>query len=241
MSHPAALPHDPIEEIDSDLFMVRGSVMLNRLLRLTRNMAIVRHGGELTLINPVRLSEKELERLNALGTVRHLIRTGAFHGLDDPFYVDRYRPEVWCQAGGKTYPGPPIDHELAEDGPLPFPDARLFCFRTTRQPECMVAIERGTGILLPCDAIQHYGDYSNCNLPTRLLMPWIGFPRTTLLGPFWLKLMSPEGGDLRDEFARLLAKDFQYDRLLSAHGTLLGQGAKAAVRTAILKVFPDLG
>ena len=43
MSHGPALPHDPIEEILPDVFMVRGTIQMNALMRITRNMAIVRH------------------------------------------------------------------------------------------------------------------------------------------------------------------------------------------------------
>ncbi len=66
-------------------------------------------------------------------------------------------------------------------------------------------------------------------------MPWVGFPKTTLLGPIWLALMTPEGGSLESEFERLLRLDF--DRLLSAHGSLLASGAKQAVARAVERAF----
>ena len=71
------------------------------------------------------------------------------------------------------------------------------------------------------------------------MMPFIGFPKTTIIGPFWMKLMTREGTNLRDEFERLLELDF--DSLLSAHGTLLKTGARDAVRRAVAKAFPDQG
>ena len=43
---PPFYPHDSIEEIISDVFMVRGTIRMNALMRITRNMAIVRHEGE---------------------------------------------------------------------------------------------------------------------------------------------------------------------------------------------------
>jgi len=92
------------------------------------------------------------------------------------------------------------------------------------------------GLLLTCDAIQHYGDYSNNNLPARLIMPFIGFPKTTVIGPFWLKLVTPQGSTLRDEFIRLL--DLDFDSLCSAHGTLLKTDAHEAVRRAVARTFP---
>lgn len=56
---------------------------------MNRNMVIVKSGDELALINPVRLSDAALSQLDALGNVRHVLRLGDFHGLDDRFYVDR--------------------------------------------------------------------------------------------------------------------------------------------------------
>ncbi|MHC4507073.1 MAG: hypothetical protein ACYTFI_27640, partial [Planctomycetota bacterium] len=84
--------------------------------------------------------------------------------------------------------------------------------------------------------IQHYGDYRHNSLLARLVMPFIGFPRTTIVGPVWLKLMTPEGGSLESEFRRLLGLDF--DTLLSAHGSLLRGGAHAAVERAVDRAFP---
>ena len=50
-------------------------------------------------------------------------------------------------------------------------------------------------------------------------------------------MMTPEGGSLKSEFERLLTLDF--DRLLSAHGSLLTAGAKDSVAMAVRKAFPD--
>ena len=235
MSAAPVYPHDPIEQIADDVFMARGSINMNRIIRITRNMAIVRHGDELTLIDPIRLNDTELGRLESLGEVKHVMRLGAFHGVDDPYYVERYRPTFWCQEGGTAYPEPPVDRPLSEGGELPFDNASLFCFRKTKNPECALLLHTGGGLLVTCDAIQHYGDYSNNNLPARLMMPFIGFPKKTIIGPIWLKFMTPEGESLKDEFERLLTLDF--DSLFSAHGTFLKSGAHAAVRRAFEETF----
>jgi len=42
MAYAPAYPHDPIEPIAEDVFMVRGSIRMNALVRITRNMAIIR-------------------------------------------------------------------------------------------------------------------------------------------------------------------------------------------------------
>jgi hypothetical protein len=237
MPHPPATPHDPIEEIATDLFMVRGSVRMNALMHITRNMAIVRHQGELSLVNPIRLDEEGERRLLALGDIERILRLGPMHGLDDPYYVERFGAELWAQGESQTYPEPKIDRKLAPDLPLPFPDAELFAFEGTRQPESALLIRRDPGILLTCDSIQHYGDYRHNSLLARIVMPFIGFPKTTVVGPIWLKMMTPAGGSLKQEFERLLTLDF--DRLLSAHGSLLSSGAKDSVTAAVRKAFPD--
>jgi hypothetical protein len=187
MPHPPAYPHDPIEEIATDLFMVRGSIRMNALMRITRNMAIIRHQGELSLVNPIRLDEEGERQLLALGDIKRILRLGPMHGLDDPYYVERFRAEFWAQGKSEIYPEPKIEQKLATDRPLPFPDA--------------------------------------------------GFPQTTVVGPIWLKIMTPEGGSLKRDFESLLTLDF--DRLLSAHGSLLSAGAKDSVAMAVRKAFPD--
>ncbi len=237
MPYAPVYPHDPIQEIAADLFMVRGSVRMNALMRITRNMAIVRHQGELSLVNPIRLDEAGERQLRGLGDVKRILRLGPLHGLDDPYYVDRFGAEFWAQAESETYPEPKIEQKLAADRSLPFPDAELFAFESTKQPESALLIRREPGILLTCDAIQHYGDYRHNTLLARLALPLVGFPKTTLVGPIWLKIMTPEGGSLKNEFERLLTLDF--DRLLSAHGSLLRSGAKEAVAAAVRKAFPD--
>ncbi len=237
MAYPPIYPHDPIEEIAPDIFLVRGAINLNPILRITRNMVIVRHEGDLTLVNPIRLNEASEAELNTMGTVKHVLRSGPLHGVDDPYYVDTYKAEFWTRPGGTAYTEPAIDHELSEGGPLPFPNAELFCFDGTVQPEAALLFRTGKGLLATCDSIQHYGDYKHNNLPARLLMPFIGFPKTTIIGPIWVKIMTPEGATLKPEFERLLSLEF--DALISAHGSFLQTGAKAAVRKAFDKVYGD--
>ena len=102
-------------------------------------------------------------------------------------------------------------------------------FNGTTQPEAALLVHDPPGILVTCDAVQHYGDYSHNNFMARLAMPFIGFPRTTVLGPFWLKMMTPAGGSLRGEFHRLL--ELEFDALIAAHGTYLA-GRRQGRRTA---------
>ncbi|NKB34402.1 MAG: hypothetical protein GKR91_15025 [Pseudomonadales bacterium] len=230
-------PHGDIEEIGTDAYMVRGSIKLNAFMRITRNMGIIREGDELTLINPIRLNRKTEENLRSLGEVKNLVRLGAFHGVDDPYYADNFKAQFWCQQGGTTYTEPLVDIEIGMGGLTPVHECEFFQFQGTAQPECALLLKRDGGILFTCDAIQHYGDYSYNNWLARIVMPRIGFPKTTIVGPIWLKIMTPEGGSLESEFRRLLQLEFS--SLLSAHGTFLTQGAHTAVETAVSKAFPS--
>ncbi len=228
-------PHGAIEEIADNVFMVRGSIKMNAFVRITRNMGIVREGSELTLIDPIRLNSKGEAQLKSLGSISNVIRLGCFHGVDDPYYIDNFKAQFWCQRGGTTYTEPPIDVELGAGSVLPFSGGEIFEFAGTVQPECALLVKKQRGILFTCDAIQNYGDYSFNNLVAKLMLPRIGFPKTTIVGPFWLKAMTPEGGSLESEFRRLL--ELKFDKLLSAHGTLIESAAHAAVESAVNNAY----
>ena len=236
MAHPPACPHDPIEEIARDLYMVRGSFPLNSMMSICRNMAIVRHEGELTLVDPLRLDADEERQLEKLGEVKRLLRLGPMHGIDDPYYLERHGAELWAPGASELHPEPKPDRIFTATTPLPFPDAELFCFEKTLQREAALLVRReGGNVLLTCDGIQHYGDYRYCSLLARMMMPWIGFPKTTIVGPRWLQMFTPPGASLEADFRRLLELDF--DHLLSAHGSFLRGGAHAAVERAVEKAF----
>lgn len=235
MPYLRAYPHDPIEELIPDVFMVRGTFPMGRLLRISRNMAIVRHQGELTLVNPIRLSAAGEAQLRDLGEVRRLLRLGPFHGCDDAYYVDTFSVELWATGRSRTYPHPEPSRIVGPDDALPFPKAQLVSLPHTKQPESVLLIRREGGLLLTCDSIQSYGDYRHNNLPARLMMPFIGFPKRTLVGPMWLKFMTPEGGSLEGDFRALL--DLEFERLLSAHGAPVLEGARDAVADAVDRAF----
>ena len=57
--HPKALPHGELKEVFKDVFFLTGTVAMPGPLPITfsRNMTVVREGGNLTLINSIRLGE----------------------------------------------------------------------------------------------------------------------------------------------------------------------------------------
>jgi len=238
MAYPEALPHDLPQELAPDLYVVAGCVKPAPIVRFTRNMVIVREGDELTLINPVRMDDAGLAALEALGTVAHILRLGPLHGMDDQFYCDRYAVQFWSFPDGTSYTSPNLDHALAENGPLPFENARLLAFKHMKETEGAILLERSPNILITCDAIQSYSTAPHTphtNWFSRLMMPFIGFPRKTLIGPVWIKLLVTDKVGIESEFRRLL--DWEFDQLIAAHGTFLPQGAHDEVRQAFDTMF----
>ena len=208
---------------------------MGRGMRISRNMTLLRHNGELTAINAVRLSRAGEEQMENLGKLKHLIRLGNFHGLDDRYYVDRFGTKFWCQAESRHYSDPPPDQLLHEGVSLPVPDVRLFFFEHTRRPESALLVNRDGGILITCDSLQHWGDRRYCSIVVRLMLPFIGFRHRTLIGPLWLKYMTPSGASLEGEFKRLLELPFAH--LVNAHGSLLRESAHAAATAAVQRAF----
>lgn len=233
--YPPPCPHEPLREIGTDLYLAPGSFHLAPLMKISRNMVIIRDGEDLTLVNSIRLSPEGEAELEALGTVRHVMRLGCFHGVDDPYTVARFGAQFWCQANSNRHPKPAPDHLLTEDGPLPIEWTGLFEFRETRKPECALLIRRGSGTLITCDGLQHYSDFSRHSFVAKIAMPLLGFRKTVMIGPLWMKALTKKDGSLRPDFERLL--ELEFDALVSAHGTPLMRGAHEAARQAVAHVY----
>lgn len=238
MNYRAVTPHDQPKQIAEDLFVVHGCIDSYGMVYFTRNMAVVRDQGELTLINPVRMGDEGLASLEALGKVAHVLRLGGMHGADDPFYVDRYDAQFWAFEGGKEYTTPDITRPLSDGGELPFSNAKMFAFSHLKEPEGAILLERSGNVLLTCDAIQSYTTAPHTphtNKFVQTLMPYIGFPKKTIIGPLWLKILVKDQAGTKADFERLLSLDF--DQLLSAHGTFLANNARADLELAFNKVY----
>lgn len=219
MAFPPAMPHGRLREVFSDIYFVTGTTtpsFLGRRWQFSRNMVVVREGAALTLVNSVRLDERGLAELDALGAVRHVVKLGAFHGMDDAFYVDRYGAKLWALPGATHESGRATDHELG--AALPFAGATLFQFETVTAPEGVIVLAREGGVLISCDSLQNwcapdaYFDASSAEKMTEM-----GFIRPANIGPGW-KL----GSNVKPEdFVRL--KRIAFKHLLPAHGEpLLG-------------------
>lgn len=223
-------PHDPIVEIFENIYLLRGSIKLGFGLSINRNMMILKQGNELTLINAVRMSESELKKLENLGQVRHIIRLGDFHGLDDQFYLDRYQATFWSQSHHVNYPKLIPQQIIQADTQSPIKNSEFFIFEQATCPEAILFI-KDKKLLISTDSIQYWNDWKYFSFLSKIIIYLMGFRLGLFIGGPWLKRVTPKQGSLKSDFDRLLQLDFQH--LISAHGVLLQDSAKDKLTSLI--------
>lgn len=231
--YPAALPHGPLVEVFPDIYVVRGTVRFMPAFSITRNMTIVRQGGELTLINSVRLTPEGEAELAKLGTPRHVVRIGSFHGMDDPYWKAQGLT-YWGLASAPLADGTAPDRDLAPGVELPIAGAELFSFE--RGVEKAILLPAQGGVLITCDSVQNWTDFAGCSTLGRLFMKQVGFGGRAQIGPMWKKrLEGKQKGSLRPDFERLRTLTFRH--VLSGHGDPLLETADDDLRTQMGKTF----
>ncbi len=232
---PPALQHGSIDEVFPGVFFVSGAmetVLMDIDWKFSRNMAVVRDGDRLIIVNSVRLSDEGLAELDKLGKVTDVVRLGSLHGRDDPFYVDRYKAEYWVMPGMVHDTGLKATQTLTPDGPLPISDASLFEFKTTKIAEGILRIDRADGVLIACDALQNWlAPDEFFSDASRELMTKMGFFTPANLGPVWVQRAEPGA----DDFARL--KELSFKHALCGHGDPLRDSAYEDYSATFNRVF----
>lgn len=231
---PPALSHGPLKEVFPDVFFLSGAmetILLGMEWKFSRNMTVVREGERLIVLNSVRLDEDGLAELDKLGRVTDVIRLGALHGRDDPFYVERYDADYWAVAG-MTHESGLSAKALSAGGPLPISDASVFEFKTTQIPEAILRLERAGGIVVACDALQNWREPDeHFSDDSRERMTAMGFFTPANLGPVWVQAAAPEA----DDFIRL--KDLSFKHALCGHGEPLFDTAYEQYLDTFNRVF----
>jgi hypothetical protein len=180
----------------------------------------------------VRLDNAGLQALEQLGHVRHIVRLGAFHGMDDEFYLRRYRDARFWALPSMTHSHTVTTTDLLTTGePGPFAWLRVFTFDTAIHPESALLVDAKGGILVTCDSLQNWtapDEFFDSESARRMAEG--GFFYAGNPGPGFLAGSQPNPSD----FKRLLELPFCH--LLSAHGTPLLHVAHATV-TARLKAL----
>lgn len=234
----SALSHEDIKKIFDNIYYVIGTSITHHeghVIQHSSNMTIVRNGDELTLINTVRLDKKGLQQLEALGTVKNIIRLGAFHGQDDAFYQHRYTAKLWAPKGMKDECGQgaltKMDVVMVPGGPLPLTRCSLFLFETSSFPEAILHIAQEGGILVVCDCVK------NWLAADRFFNPETAksHQKEGMIGPaniaFWCNACGVKGSDFR----KLLSLSFRH--ILSAHGEPILNNAHELLASSVKGQF----
>ncbi|MEZ4366758.1 MAG: hypothetical protein R2939_10785 [Kofleriaceae bacterium] len=220
------MPHGPLREEFPDVFVVTGAFRMKPGVTITRNMTIARQGTDLVVLNAARLTEDGERALAALGTVRHVVRLGAGHGADDAYYAQRFGVPVWAPAPIRQSRSIADARELTATS-HPLGDAHVLPFTHGRIGEAAVVLPGG--VLVSCDAFQHWTSFEGCSLMAKLVAKLSGFG-PTVIGPMWLKHAGPE---VARDFEALAELPFQH--LVPGHGAILRDTAKDGLRTAMRK------
>jgi len=209
--------------------------------RYSRTMTVVRRpDGGLVIINSMKLNEGGLQELDELGEVRHIVRLGTFHGVDDAFWLRRYPgAQYWHVQGMTPAKGLPdvVPRTLVDGSPAgPIPGARIVEFEGANFPEAILVLPQGVAIT--CDSIQNHksifgGKYNSWLVSFGI---WkIGLLGEARLGPIWLDNQGDRSA-LRSHFHKLLQLD--WDVLVPGHGWPLKSDAKRAVGLSVKSQLP---
>lgn len=232
--HSPAWPHGPLQLAFPDIYVVLGTNRTHHAgvdLQTSRTMVVLREGDELTLVNTVRLDDAGLRELDALGRVRHVVRLGAFHGRDDPFYCDRYDAALWALPDALHADGRATTHVLRDGGRFPAMAGEPLVFASARFPEAAVVLPRDGGVLLTCDAIQNWTHVDRFfSAATGELFTAQGLIAPANIPATWLGACAPDIAD----FQRLLARRFRH--LISAHGEPLRDEAHARIAARLAEL-----
>lgn len=238
---PPALPHSAIREVLPGLYFVTGTMRMPGPLPVSfsRNMTIVREGERLILVNTVRLDEAGLAALDKLGKVTDIVRIAGNHGMDDPFYKDRYGAKVWAVRGQRyiagfdtrseqTYFAHDIDMDATTE--LPIAGAKLYVI-DSRPPEGLLILERHGGVAIVGDCLQHWHTPDPYfSWVGKQVLRLLGFIKPYNIGPGWLKNCKPPKEQLRGIL------DLRFANVLPSHGEPVLGDAVSHYRPAIERV-----
>lgn len=190
-------------------------------------MTVIEAGDGLAVLNAARLSEDGHAELERIGPVKHLIKLSDSHGVDEPYFVDRYKPEVWTLDGVKSIAG---TRRLGPDNPLS--GGKVIALSGINGwRECMYLAPQGGGTLIACDALQNHADMEGASFVARLITPLMGFKGGLIVAPMWRKYQKVSGLHVAAAFEPALALSFA--NVVTGHGPALTYDASALVRGAV--------
>jgi hypothetical protein len=229
MAFPRALPHGPITKVVDGVYRVRGCFQIGPLMRISRTMTIIQQADGLVIVNAIRLSAEGEAELARLGPVKHLVKLSDSHAIDEPYYLDRYRPKVWAMPGAKLS-GITTTHRLGDATPvegaivLELPGAVGWL-------EVALWLPQGNGTLVTCDVVQNHVDAEGTSALGRIMSLVLGFKGGVKVPAMWRRYQKLSGPAVARALAPVTERSFE--NLITGHGPELVGGADARVRAAV--------
>jgi hypothetical protein len=226
-----------LAQVFDDVWWAWGTTRFMPGVLFPRNMTIIREAsGELVIVHPVLLPEAEQAKVEALGPIKHIVRLGAFHGMDDLAYLKRYSPTLWAPPGVDLPPGITTHREL-RSGELPLAGAKLAAFEKSRTPETAILLDRHGGLLLTCDSVQNWETTDGCSFLGGIMARTMGFRGRACIGPGWRKMCEPKDGrGFAPDFERVLDLDFRH--IIGGHGAPMRDTAKRDLEAQVRRLYP---
>jgi len=193
-------------------------------------MTVVRlSGGRLLLHSPLRPDAELRAEVDALGSVTYLVAPNCYHHLFVGAWAEAYPAAQLFVAPGLPKKRPELEVSgLLSDAEGPWsPELEHRCWRGAPLMNEVHFFHPASRTLIVTDAVHNFG--AERPTSTRLLFGLLGGSegfRTTLLD----RLVTRDRRAARDSLARLLEWDF--DRVVMAHGEVLESGGKAAYAAA---------
>jgi hypothetical protein len=242
--NPEALPHGEIKQIFPNIYGVKGGIAVVppttlATLKFSCNMTIiVEEDRTLILVNTVRLDENGLKEHDKLGTVKHTMRIGGFHGVDDAFYKERYGATTWSveknYVSGFNFnnkkpvePYMTADKVLTKDSKLPIKDATIHIIESSTPKEGLLLLHKcGDGgdktVAISADCLQNLAMSDKLFNLFGIFTMWMGgFLKAHNIGVGWYDMAKPKKEDVKSVL------DLKFDHVIPAHGEpCIGEATK---------------
>jgi hypothetical protein len=192
-------------------------------------MTVIDGGEGLVVFNAVRLDEASQTKLDELGEIKHLVKLSDSHGIDEPFYADRYNPTLWSLPGAKLDDLAPGEI-LTGEGPVEG-GAVVDYGQTAGWRESAYWVPAGGGTLVTCDAVQNCEDTEFASFGGKLMSSVMGFKGGVVVPPMWRRFQKVSGPAVGDTLSRLA--ELSFENLVTGHGPPVIGGADVRVHNAI--------
>jgi hypothetical protein len=141
------LPHEPIQKLSENLWVVDGS-MPNPTIK--RRMTIAKmKDGRLLIHNAIALGEAEMKEIEAFGTPAVLVVPGSFHRQDARIYKERYPSvKVTAPSGVRAKVEKVVPVDMGYDEAPGDDSARMRYFDGVKQREGFLEVQSDDGLRL---------------------------------------------------------------------------------------------